>query len=190
LHHLKRGKLKLVNQYIIPFTGLKDGDHEFSFELGKEFFDLHEVLEIRNGNVKTAVSLNRKLNLITLEVAMNGYLELQCDRCLDSFRFPISYNGNLVVKFGEDTSASTDEIWILPPNEHTLNLEQFFYDCIGLCIPIQRKHPDNSDGSSGCNPDMIEIIRFHSMPVKNKVQDETDPRWNKLKDLLNDINTN
>jgi uncharacterized protein len=182
--------LKLVNQYIIPFTGLKDGDHEYTFNFRKEFFDLHEVLEIYDGNVEAFICLNKRPNMLTLNIRMKGVVELPCDRCLDSFQFPLNYSGNLIVKFDEDTSATTDEIWILHPNEHTLDLEQYFYDCIGLCIPIQRKHPVNSDGSSGCNPDMIEIIKSHSMPAKKEVQEESDPRWNKLKDLLNNINTN
>jgi uncharacterized protein len=180
--------LKLVNQYIIPFTGLSDGDHEFTFGFRKEFFDLHEVLEIRDGNVEACIVLNKKQTMLNLSMSMSGYLELQCDRCLDFFHLPIAYSGKLIVKFGEDTSASTDEIWILHPNENILDLEQYFYDCIGLCIPIQRIHPDNSEGSSGCNPEMIATLEAHLQSEKD--QDESDPRWSKLKDLLNNINTN
>jgi uncharacterized protein len=188
LHHLKRVKLKLVNQYIIPFTGLKDGDHKFYFDFKKEFFDSYEVLETRDGNVEASVLLNKKPNLLTLSVSIDGYLEIQCDRCLDYFQLPISFSGNLFIKFGEDTSASTDEIWILRPSENTLNLEQYFFECICLCIPLQCIHPEKNDHSPGCNPAMINILQTHSVLEKN--QDEPDSRWNKLKDLLNDINTN
>jgi uncharacterized protein len=188
LHHLNRVKLKLVNQYIIPFTGLKDGIHEFKFNFGKAFFDSYEVLEASDGDVEATVQLTRMPTMLTLELSMNGYLEIQCDRCLEYFRLPISFSGNLVVKYGEDTSASTDEIWIIHPSENTLNLEQYFFECIGLCIPIQRVHPENNDKSSGCNPEMIDILQTHF--AAEKKQDKSDPRWNKLKDLLNDINTN
>jgi uncharacterized protein len=123
-----------------------------------------------------------------LKLELSGFLKIQCDRCLEHFQLPINYLGDLVVKFDEDTTASTDEVWILPPNENTLDLEQYFYECIGLCIPIQRVHPENEDGSTGCNPTMINILRTHSIHDDN--HEESDPRWNKLKDLLNNLNTN
>ncbi len=188
MHHLKRVKLKLVNQYIIPFTGLNEGEYEFSFDFKKKFFDAHEMLDTRNGNITANVSLNRKPNMLSLKVEVHGFLEIQCDRCLEYFQLPINYTGNLVVKFSEDDTASTDEIWILPPNQTILDLEQYFFECIGLCIPIQRVHPENEDGSTGCNPEMIDMLQIHSKNAD--MHDESDPRWNKLKDLLNNINTN
>jgi len=188
LHHLKRAKLKLVNQYIIPFTGLKDGDHKFTFVFENEFFDDHEVLEAHNGKIYAEVVLNKKPGLLTLKVCLSGYLEITCDRCLENFQLPVLYDGNLIIKFGDDKSAATDEIWILYPTENLIDLEQFFYECIGLCIPIKRVHPDNEDGSYGCDPGMIEVLNTHS--GNNASQNESDPRWNKLKDLLNDININ
>jgi uncharacterized protein len=186
LHHLKRAKLKLVNQYIIPFTGLKEGDHEFAFDLGKKFFDAHDLLDAQDGNVKANVSLNKKPNMLSLKIALKGAIKIQCDRCLEYYPLPITYMGDLVVKFGEETEASTDEIWILDPNENTLDLEQYFFECIGICIPIQRIHPENKNGQSGCDPAMIEMIKVHSRPEDRL--DESDPRWSKLKDLLNNLN--
>ena len=179
-------KVKLVNQYIIPFTGLKEGNHEFSFTFDKKFFDEFIVLEIREGFVTADVQLEKKSSMLALEIKMSGKIQIQCDRCLDYFFFPIEFGGDLLVKFGSDTSSGTDEIWILDPNEHELDLKQFFFECLGLCIPIQRVHPENPDGSSQCNRDMIGILKTHYKKEQHK--QETDPRWDKLKDLLNDNN--
>jgi uncharacterized protein len=188
LHDLKREKLKLVNQYIIPFTGLKEGDHNFTFDFGKEFFESYEVLEARDGHILTEVLLSKLPNMLMLHFKMNGSIEIQCDRCLEFFHLPVFYTGELIIKFGEDTSASNDEIWIISPNETELNLEQYFFECIGLCIPIRRVHPTDSTNQSICNQSMIDILQTHVQHESN--QDEPDPRWSKLKDLLNDINTN
>jgi uncharacterized protein len=188
LHHPKREKLKLVNQYIIPFTGLKEGNHKFTFEFKKEFFESHEVLEARDGDVNADVTLNKLPTMLTLGIIISGSLEIQCDRCLEYFNFPVYYTGELVVKFGEDTSFSNDEIWIVSPNETELNLDQYFFECIGLCIPIQRVHPESDDDQNSCNKAMIDLLQTH-MHTKNE-PDGPDPRWSKLKELLNDINTN
>lgn len=178
--------MKLVNSYIIPFTGLKEGYHEFSFTFDSKFFDEYTVLEAHDGLIKAAVLLDKKSNMLDLKINMIGSLRIQCDRCLDYFSFPIEFKGNLLVKFGENTSSSTDEIWILNPNEYELDLKQYFFESIGLCLPIQRVHPQNPDGSLSCNGNMIGLLETHNKQnLNNKCE---DPRWDKLKELLNDNN--
>jgi len=178
--------VKLVNQYIIPFTGLKEGNHEFSFTFDKKFFDEFTVLEARKGSVTAEVLLEKKGSLLSLNTCISGKLEIQCDRCLDYFHFPIEFRGDLLVKFGKNTSSGTDEIWILDPNEYELDLKQYFFECIGLCLPIQRIHPQNPDGTLQCNREMISILETHYNQELEKR--DTDPRWDKLKELLNDNN--
>ncbi len=177
--------MKLDCQYIIPFAGLSEGNHKFSFTFDKKFFDDYPVLEARSGLVSATVLLEKTATMLSLQISMSGNLEIQCDRCLDYFYFPIEFRGELVVKFNRNTQSGTDEIWILDPNEHELNLEQYFYECIGLCLPIQRVHPQNPDRNINCNQDMLNILASHH---KKKTEQETDPRWNKLKELLNDNN--
>jgi len=181
--------LKFGNQYIIPFRGLKDGEHEFEFSFDKVFFDKHEVLEVRNGRIIASVILNKKPQLLTLTVSLRGFLEVQCDRCLDYFDLPVDFNNKLIVKFNENTEDCTDEIWIIHPSENELNLEHYFFECIGLSIPLQRVHSQYKDGKSGCNEDMLTIIKTHSSTDENE-KEETDPRWNKLKIFLNENNLN
>jgi uncharacterized protein len=189
LHDLNRAKLKLVNQYIIPFKGLTDGEHEFQFDLGKRFFDEHELLEASEGNIVFLVSLTKKPQLLSLNIRMSGSMLIQCDRCLEYFNYPVSYTDKFIVRFSETEKESTDEIWIVHPNEHEIDLKQYFFDCVGLSLPLQKVHPDNSDGNFGCNQEMLKIIKMHSLS-DSKDEEEIDPRWNKLKDLLNDININ
>jgi uncharacterized protein len=181
--------LKLVNQYIIPFKGLTDGEHDFKFDLGKTFFDEHELFEAGTGKIEFLVSLTKKPQLLSLNIYMSGSLHIQCDRCLEYLDFPVSYRGKFIVKFSEADEESTDEIWVLHPNDHDIDLKQYFFDCVGLSLPLQKVHPDNPDGSFGCDQEMLKIIKMHSLSETDNVE-EIDPRWNKLKDLLNDINNN
>ena len=188
MHDLKRAKLKLGNQYIIPFSGLKEGEHDFRFDFSPEFFDEHEVLEAESGTLTATVLLDKKPSLLDLQISIEGIIRIRCDRCLDMFDFPIHYQGDLVVKFGEDLNAGTDEIWILHPSEYELDLEQYFFECIGLCLPIKKVHPDRQDGGAGCNTEMLRILGSHGR--SEEIPEEPDPRWNKLKNILNDTNNN
>jgi uncharacterized metal-binding protein YceD (DUF177 family) len=181
-------KLKRVSQYIIPFAGLKEGNHEFSFILDKKFFDEYPLLEARGGLIEALVLLEKQPSLLTLHISLKGLLELECDRCLDFFNFPIDYEGDLIVKFGKDIYSSTDEIWILDPSEYELNMEQYFFESIGMCLPIQRIHPQNHENAGTCNQEMIKLLE--SFQERDTDQAGTDPRWNILKELLNDTKKN
>ena len=176
--------MKLVNQYRIPFTGLKEGEHEFTFGFGEKFFNNYEVLDARTGKIEALVLLEKKSNMLTLNIQLRGILDLQCDRCLDTFSYPIAYSGSLIVKFGFNEEESTDEIWVVNPNEYELDLEQYFFECISLSLPIQRIHPDDLSGKSGCNSEMLNILNTHKISSTGEKK-ENDPRWDKLKDLLN-----
>lgn len=188
MHDQNREKLKLGNQYIIPFKGLKDGEHDFRIDFDRKFFEDHEVLEASDGMIRADIVLNKKPTMLSLSIYMEGSIHIQCHRCLDYFDHPVRFQSDLIVKFGEDEGDSNDEIWILPPESHELDLEQYLFENIGLSLPIQRVHPDDPKGRSGCDPEMIEKLETHSAAVKDA--DETDPRWNELKKLLNDTNNN
>jgi len=150
--------LKIENQYIIHFKGLKEGVHDFSFAVGKPFFESYEHLEIPDGHVDVQVELTRKVNFLELAVVLNGEIQVQCDRCLEYFGLPVSYNGHLVVRFSDTEKEPDDEVIFLHPEDSQINLKHYLYECISLSIPIRKVHPDLPDGASGCDPDMLKRL--------------------------------
>ncbi len=58
--------MKIENQYIIHFKGLKEGIHDFAFTIGKPFFEAFEQLEVPDGNLDVQVELNKRLNFWSL----------------------------------------------------------------------------------------------------------------------------
>ena len=177
-----------MNQYTIPFKGLKEGEHEFDFQIEDAFFEEYSLLEVLHGSVKTDVLLIKKNSFIELEVSMSGLLEVQCDRCLEPFEFSLEFHDTLYVKFKEEVEEPDDKVIFLHPNEDILDLNQYFIDCIGLSLPIQKIHPEDENGVEGCNPEMLKKIDEHSFQESN--EETIDPRWSKLKDLFNDENIN
>lgn len=178
-------KLKVGNQYIIPFKGLKEGKHDFGFEIGDEFFEANDELSIPGGNLIANIVLQKKSNFLDLDVELKGTVEVECDRCTEFFSYPLSFKGRLVVKFKEESDVPDDEIMFLHPGTDLLDLNQYFFDCIGLSIPIQKFHPDKENGSAGCDEKILKILDNYSDSKKNNI---IDPRWSKLNDLLNDKN--
>jgi len=147
--------LKIENQYIIQFKGLKEGVHEFEFILGKPFFEEFEHLEIQDGRVVAGITLERKTSLLDLEIHLHGNILVLCDRCLDHFWMEVDYTGHLVVQFSERDQEGNDEIIYLHPEEYQLDLKHFLYECVSVSIPYRKVHPDLPNGESGCDPEML-----------------------------------
>jgi uncharacterized protein len=157
--------LKIENQYIIHFKGLKEGVHDFAFTMGKPFFEAFEQLDIPDGNVTVTIELNKKLNFLELAVHLLGDVQAQCDRCLGYFALPVAYNGQLTVVFSETEKEPDDEVIYLHPEDHQLNLNHYLYECISLSIPIRKVHPDLPAGEPGCDPEMLK--RLNEILVKD-----------------------
>ncbi len=167
-------------QYSIPFRGLKEGRHNFHFDIDNTFFDHFESSEIKEGNVAVRVELENHSRFLELRFYIAGTVKVICDRCLDSFPLDIEEkNAVLYVRFGEENHEQTAELIILSDSENEINLAQYIYEFIHLALPSQRIHPEK-DGLSGCNPEMTEKLKEHSAGGSKTT---TDPRWDKLKGI-------
>jgi uncharacterized protein len=78
-----------------------------------------------------------------------------------------------------------DDTMVLSRSEDKIELAKHFYDYILLNMPIQRVHPEDEDGESTCDPEMIEKIEKYEAGENESESKETDPRWDKLKGLYN-----
>jgi uncharacterized protein len=150
--------LKIENQYIIEFKGLKEGVHEFSFSIGKPFFETFENLAIPDGSVDVHIELAKKTGLIELTVDLSGEMQVQCDRCLEFFPMPVDFSGNLMVKFSETEKDPDEEVLFLHPDEHQLDLQHYLYECLSLSMPLRKVHPDLPDGEPGCDEEMLNKL--------------------------------
>jgi len=174
----------VLGTYSIHFKGLKVGKHQFSFEVKDKFFELFEESEIKQGKLIATVNLDKHTQMLDLKVNINGYVEVLCDRCLDSFDLPIDFEGVLFIKFGEGQPDAGEEIMFLPTDESALNLAQYIYESICLSIPYQRYHGVNGTDDKACNKEMLKKLKTLSGTTQKKDKTKViDPRWDKLKDL-------
>ena len=54
--------MQFLNQFVISFTGLKEGEHEYKFELENEFFEHFEYNDFNSCKIEATVILNKKSN--------------------------------------------------------------------------------------------------------------------------------
>lgn len=169
--------------YNIPFKGLKDGKHEYEFRVDNTFFETFPESEIEKGSVSVRVELIKRSTGLEADFDLQGSVIVPCDRCLDDLEYPIDYQGKLYFEFGETSEEVTDELIMLSAGENYLELAQYIYEFINLSLPLQKVHGEDENGESLCNQDML--ARLGSMTNNNDDDEIDDPRWDRLRDLIN-----
>ena len=171
---------------VIQFSGLKSGLYDFDFTLGKEFFEGFENEDLSDGDVRFHVNLERKERLMLFHISFDGIVRTQCDRCLGLMEIPVEGNHLLTVRISDKEQESDDEdVVILPENENSIDLSQWLYEYVVIALPLQHVHPDDAEGNSTCDPEMLKYITTEDAE-NEKESDEIDPRWAKLLDLKKD----
>ncbi len=163
------------NDYVINFKGLDIGNHFFEFEAGDQFFEEKGAQDFKKGRVLASVELIKESTMLILNFEFKGSVVLECDRCLDKYDQQLSGKARLIVKFGEVAEEITDEIVVIPYEAYQIDISQYLYEFIALSLPVKHVHPDDKNGHSTCNSDMLE--RLESLTIK------TDTRWDALKNI-------
>jgi uncharacterized metal-binding protein YceD (DUF177 family) len=172
------------SKYSIEFKGLKEGLHDFEFEVDNKFFEHFEGSLVKNGKAIIKTKLEKRSAFLKLSLKVKGWLELTCDRCLEAYQEKIKNKAEVFIKFGESNFEEGDNVlWVLP-EEHNINLAQIIYEYVSLSIPLRHVHPKNKNGKRECNPEMIAKLKNYKK-VENNKEEEIDPRWAALKNLKN-----
>ncbi|WP_442264485.1 YceD family protein [Tenacibaculum sp. ZS6-P6] len=180
--------MKGLKEYSIPFVGLKEGSHEFQYQIDNTFFKEFQYEEFNETNVIVDVEFIKKSTLFEVLFSISGSVNVPCDLTSELFDQPIEGDYKLIVKFGQEFNDENEEILIIPHEEYQLNIAQYIYELIILSVPNKRVHPDVTNGTM--QSETLKKLKELEINKEKPVEDEsTDPRWDKLKDLLTGKNT-
>ncbi len=182
------------DEYNIDLKGLQADTTEFKFQLDNLFFTHIDAPEVQKGNIQATLIVAKKSHVFELSFHCEGYVIVQCDRCLDEMEQPVESNDKLKVKFGEKYADEGDDTVIVPVSEGAINVAWYLYEFIALAIPMKHVHPVGK-----CNKDMTSQLHKHLVTEVGSEEDNegeessdensndgqpTDPRWNDLKQLI------
>ena len=175
--------MNYLSDYTIAFSALKEGGHQFDFAVDERFFEKFEQSEIKKGNVKVQVKLEKRSTYLRLTFILAGEVELVCDRCLDNYLQPIKGSYPMLVKFSETETDDGDDVIYIHPGAHEVKVAGLIYEFIVLSIPIRHIHPEGKNAKVTCNPEMISKL---SQYKATEIDEGTliDPRWNDLKNII------
>lgn len=169
----------LKNEFVIPFTGLKIGVHEFDFEVTTPFFEKFDFAIVKAGNVQVRLSLEKKETMLIGDFHLKGLVFTECDRCTDPVQVKVMGDFRLIYKF--DTEVSLDEtLRTVYPDEAEIDISEDLLEFITVSLPSRRVHKKKE-----CNQEMIALLdkyRFGESEDEDE-PDEVDPRWETLKKL-------
>ena len=171
--------MKKQKDYIIPFSNLKEGLHEFVFEADDQFFELFENPDIPGGKIQSLVKLQKYVTFMELDFFITGTVRTICDRCLDELNLEICTEEKLFIRFGEDFREIDNNIIVIPKEENRIDISQFIYEFTVLNFPVKRVHSVDENEKSACNPEMLDLLKRHS----RESEILKDPVWNNLKNI-------
>ncbi len=171
-------------EFNIPFSGLKQGKHNFNFEIDNTFFDSFEYDDFNDAKLNLDVLLNKTSVMMELDFEITGTVNVDCDITSEAYDQEISSELRLVVKFGDEYNDEDDEILVLPHGEHQVNVAQFVYEMAVLAVPQKRIHPGIEDGT--LKSELLDKLNELQPKEKKDNKEESDPRWDELKKLLTD----
>ena len=178
--------MKDLKQFNIPFVGLKEGKHLFQYEVDNTFFKTFNYDEFENSSIDVALEFVKKSTHFELVFTASGTICVPCDVTSELYDQEITSVLPLVVKFGPEYNDENEEILILPHEAFQLNVAQFIYEMIVLGQPSRRVHPKVLDGTM--KSDALDKLK--ELQIKEvKTVEETDPRWDKLKNLITEKKT-
>jgi len=179
--------MKQTKEYTIPFVGLKLGKHKFEYQISNAFFEIFDYNEFQNSDIKVNVVLDKKSNLLELSFKHEGTVNVPCDLTSEDFDLPIKGKLKLIVRFGETFNNDNEELLILPFGEFEIDIAQYIYEMIILSVPLKRIHPGVKDGSLNTEAlTKLKELTIKEQKKEKKEEENIDPRWDKLKQLLTD----
>lgn len=177
--------MKDLEQFDIDLKGMAADKLHFSYNLNDEYFALVESVEPTRGNLVADITVHKTMQAFEVTIRTEGYVIVQCDRCLDDMKLDIQTEDKFFAKFGDDDNYD-DDIIVVSEAKGILNVAWLICEYISLAIPIQHVHEDGQ-----CNEDMARKLRQHSAGKHTDGNSEgesdgkpIDPRWEELKKIL------
>jgi len=155
--------------YTILFKGLSLGNHVYDWTIDGNFFKSYEMSEISDSCIQVQLTLVKRSRFLELHFALNGWVEVCCDRCLDPLKVEMESKAQMYVKFDDHASEKTSDdldVIVLSHDEDRLDVAQYLYEYAHLNLPLRRVHPDDAQGRSTCNAEMISKLEQYLVEDK------------------------
>lgn len=172
--------------YEIPFVGLKPGIHEFQYEIDDKFFAPYDEQDFSNVHANVKLALDKKNGFMLLKFDIDGTADAACDRCGNPLTIRLWDEFNIVVKMVDEPQRMNEQeedpdVYYISKTESHLHIADWIYEFINLSIPTQKYCPDDAEGKSTCNPEVLKQLE----QMENNTEKVPNPLWKGLDQFKN-----
>lgn len=150
-------------EYEIAFVGLKPGNHLFEYQIKDQFFVPYGAQDFKNCAATVKLNLEKNNGFMLLQFDVDGQLESSCDRCGDDLPLQLWDEFKIIVKLVDEPDTLNEQeedpdVFYISRTESHLHVSDWIFEFINLSIPLQKKCKDLPNGTTGCNPSVLEKL--------------------------------
>ncbi|MBM3918897.1 MAG: DUF177 domain-containing protein [Sphingomonadales bacterium] len=174
---------QITSAYEIRFSALKNGFHYYDYALDNAFFAQFPESLITQAKVNVRLCLERKTREMVLDFVFSGAIHGTCDRCLTDVEHPVEGDARLLVKIEDEPAENTDQIWYVSTTSWSFQLAEYLYESASLLLPL--RFVCRGGKQSACDERLSSWMSTATPAVSHapEVDEQTDPRWEKLKQI-------
>ena len=160
------------HKFEIAFVGLKQGVHEFNYEVDDKFFVEKGDPDFTNCRANIKLLLDKKSSFMLLKFEIGGKADINCDRCGNPLAMDIWDEFNMLVKLVENPDEMNDQeedpdVFYISRTESHIDVANWIYEFVLLSFPIQKTCANDENGNSLCNKEVLEKLK--AMEVKEEL---------------------
>lgn len=169
--------MNVLDHFSIPYQGLKNGMHQFKFDVDDAFFDTFDKPFVEKGSLQVNMNFDKRPSLSVAQFSIDGEVEVRCDRCLQEFMLDITSEFILHIKFG-NPQLNEDEVMFIETEASIINFAEYIYECICLSVPMVNTHEDLAE----CDPEVVSRL-YQVDKDETPLKEESVDIWQSLKKI-------
>ena len=151
-------------EFELAWQGLREGAHVYDYTVNQAFMEERGApTEYRDWSATVCLTFNKHPDFFQCRFEVGGSVMVPCDRCGDDFSLALWDEFKLLMQLTDEEpehAPAEDEtdIEYIPRTRTVLDIAPYLYEFVMLSVPVQRVHPSNPDGTSGCNPEALKLL--------------------------------
>jgi uncharacterized protein len=169
-------------EYILEFNKVHKGLNEYTYIVDDVFLFNVEGAAIEKANVSVTLQVFKANEMYELSFTFKGFVQCECDVCLEDFLMPVDSQYKLLIKVSEAENYEDDEIVYITEKVIDFDLSHYLYESIMVSIPTRRVC--EMGGVKECNKEVIKKLEeLNSLDIENEAEN-VNPTWDKLKNIF------
>ena len=149
--------MKEKNEFVVVFSGLKEGVHGFNYLVNQSFFEKFSFEpNFSDGKFEVELKLDKRTTFMEFLFSIKGVATFECDLTLEPFQKEVTGKCKIIVKFGDKYNDDEVDMLEIPRNSSELDLSQYIYETLILAVPSKNIHPKVLSGE--IQSDMLDKL--------------------------------